>query len=137
MSNRFMRDIRPPLRVVAPLTFYITIGYAVFNICIGILLYSTIVSSSLRVAGILSLQSWGFIFLSMGALNIVGVKLDNWKFIKRLMLFGVMVKTVWLMELISEAIVGGSPALVFIWALLLYLQAATYVYFTPVKSNDK
>jgi hypothetical protein len=53
------------------------------------------------------------------------------------MLTGVFIKLVWLLELVARAVAGKSFILVFIWALLTYIQMVTYIYFTPVKSDGK
>ena len=132
--ERRIQSIRPPLRLVAPLTFYVTLGYGLFNLALGGLLYHTRLATTLRITGVLSVRWWGFIFGLHGLITLYALFLNNWTRTKQLMVVGALIKTVWLMELISEAILGSSIILVFIWGLLLYVQVATYIYFTPVNN---
>lgn len=130
-----IRDLRPPLRLVSPLSFWLTLGFGLFNLSVGAFLYHTQIMSALSIAGILSLRIWGIIFGIHGALTLFYLWRNNWNSMKHLMIAGAAIKTVWLLELVVEAVKGASPILVFIWALLLYVQVSTYIYFTPVSPH--
>jgi len=129
--ERRIKQIRPALRLVAPLTFFIMIGFAALNIFIGASLFDFNFGLPLVVAGIISLHAWSAIFITHGLLILSAIQHNSWAWLKRLLLVGVTIKTIWLFELISLAIRGGSPFFVFVWSFLLYLQISTYIYFAP------
>jgi len=137
MSNTTaIKNIKPSLRLVAPLTFYIAAGYAVFNITAGMTLFN-FPATKFLIVGAISLKIWALIFIILGCISVFELFINNWRAIRGLMLVGIFVKGAWLMELIARSINGKSFILALIWALLLYLQAATYIYFTPVKNYGK
>lgn len=135
--NKQLRDIRPPLRIAAPLTFYVTLGYAVFNIVLGSLLFKTDLSHLLTFVGLINATIWACIFLAYGLTMAAILKYNNWSVTRRFILVGITIKTMWLLELLVEALAGRGFVLVFIWSLLLYLQIISYIYFTPVKQHVK
>ncbi len=130
-----LSHIRPSLRIVAPQTYYISWGFAVFNVLAGLSLMN-FPQTQFLIVGAINLKAWAIIFVVMGVLFLYALLTNQWRMLRSLHLMGVMVKTVWLMELVARAIVGKSFVLVCIWALLLYLQAVTYRYFTPVESRN-
>lgn len=133
--ERTLQDIRPSLRLVAPLTYYISWGFGIFNILAGASLVN-FPQTKFLIVGAIDLKVWAILFMCLGSGFVYTLFTNNWRGTRTLMLAGVLIKTAWLMELIARAVVGRSFILVFIWALLLYLQAVTYKYFTPVENRN-
>lgn len=133
--DRTLKEIRPGLRLVAPQTYYISWGFGLFNILAGLSLFN-FPQQKFLIVGAISLRIWSVLFVFFGLLFIYTLLTNNWRGTRFLHITGVAIKTAWLLELVTRSIAGKSLILVFIWALLIYLQAITYIYFTPVESKD-
>lgn len=142
MTDRESKRIRLSLKKVSPATAWNVRGFIVFNIALGIGLYILAPDiHSIQSVGLLSKRLWGIVFL-IHALIMLWVYIDNnWQAIKGALLAGCVIKTIWIMQLLSLAIQGGSPLIYFFIAtgfMLLYLQAGSYINFTPrYKPNAK
>lgn len=137
--DKTLSNIRPALRHIAPLSFWFSGGFGVFNMLVGIGLFNAQILTAFKVVGIIPLKLWGVIFMMQGLGMIYFLLTNNWKLIRLTNLIGVGVKTMWWFELISSFISGASqfPFLLIIWSLLLFLQAVLYIYFTPRVEYDK
>lgn len=133
--EKTLSEIRPSLRIVAPLTYYISWGFAIFNVLVSAPLY-LIGDFKFVLVGAISIKIWSALFMLTGFLFAYGLVVNNWRLTRNLMLAGVAIKSAWLMELLARAVTGRSFILVAIWALILYLQIVTYIYFTPVRSKN-
>lgn len=129
--NKTLKEIRPHLRQVAPLTYYTCWGFAIFNMSVAIPLFR-INQETFLIVGVISLKVWALLFTSMGLLMAYALVRNDWKLTRGLMIIGVGIKASWLMELLVRATSGKSFVLATIWALLVYLQFISYLYFTPV-----
>ena len=133
--EKTLRDIRPGLRLIAPQTYFVSWGFGVFNILAGLSLFN-FPQQRFLIAGAIGLKVWSVIFIVLGVGFVYMLRANNWRGTRLLHLAGVVVKTAWLLELVARSVVGKSFILVCIWALLLYLQIVTYIYFTPVENRD-
>lgn len=129
--GRTLKEIRPSLRVAAPQTYWFTIGFGLFNILLGLAVYNTVALYSLNIVNLIPVKGWGIIFALHGASILVTLLMNDWKLTKYLHYVGVAIKTAWWMALLSYALTGHSPALLFVWSLLLYMQVIIIIYFTP------
>lgn len=138
MSNidRTLKDIRPSIRAIAPLTYYICWGFALFNIAVSIPLYR-LNEVNFSIVGAISIKVWAVIFLLMGLVKLWSLIVNNWKLARTLLIVGVAIKSAWLMELLARTVNGKSFILVAIWALLIYLESTTYVHFIPVERRNE
>lgn len=137
--DKTLSKIRPKLRHVAPMAFWFSAGFAVFNILIGIGLLNAKILITLKIAGIIPLKLWGLIFLVLGVFMVYSLVINRWQLTKNLNMVGIGVKLAWWLELLSELISGTSktPFLMIIWTLLLFFQFIVYIYFTPELENDR
>lgn len=133
MTNieKIIKDIRPSLRLVAPQTFWFSMGFGIFNIIIGSSLYSAHILTTLNVVGVIPLNMWGVIFFTQGVVMLGALLNNNWQATRYMNIVGVAIKTAWWLELLSITITGRSPFLLIIWSLLLYLQIMNFIYFFP------
>lgn len=133
MSNidKTIREIRPSLRVAAPQTYWFTLGFGVFNILLGAAIYNTVALYSLDIVNLIPVKAWGAIFVVHGLALVISLLVNEWNLTKFFHYVGTAIKTAWWMALLSYALSGHSPALLFVWSLLLYMQVITIIYFTP------
>lgn len=133
MSNidKTIKDIRPSLRLAAPQTYWFTVGFGVFNILLGVAVFNTVALYALDLVNVIPVKMWGVIFAIHGIAMIGSLFINEWKITKALHYAGVAIKTAWWIALLSYAVSGHSPALLFIWSLLLYMQIIVIIYFTP------
>jgi hypothetical protein len=128
-----IRQVRPKLSTVAPLTSLICWGYAVINVALGLglfFLYNTPVP--IAIANILSYQGWGTIFFLLGLLAIRGLLVNNWNFVRHLQMAGLVVKLIWLIALIFRCFIApASIVITLVWLFFAYIQAAVYIHFIP------
>lgn len=132
-TNAVLSRIRPLLRHIAPMAFWFSAGFGVFNILIGLGLYNAKILITLQIAGVVPFRVWGILFLVLGVLMIYSLLSNNWKLTKNLNLVGIGIKLTWWLELLSELLTGTSktPFLIIIWSLLLFFQFIVFIYFTP------
>ena len=137
-TGKAISIIRPSLRHIAPLSFWFSLGFALFNLFVGFGLFIAQILTSFRVVGIIPLKIWGIIFMVHGLLMLYFLFVNSWKMTRLFNLIGVGIKTMWWFELVSSVVSGASPFpfLLIIWSLLLFLQAVLYIYFTPRVGHD-
>jgi hypothetical protein len=130
-----IKEARPGLHSVAPLTYSICWGYAATNVMLGMglfFLYSTNVP--IAVASLLSYQAWGIVFVTLGVLNAYGLIKNNWNLSRNMQMCGLGVKSVWAIALTIRCISAPQTIIItLIWLFFAYIQGATYVYFIPRK----
>lgn len=139
MENIPLNRVRPRLYEVAPLTYSICWGYAVINILLGAglyLLYSPQVP--IAVANIFSYRVWGILFAGLGFLGVYALIKNEWKVSKNILLAGLVIKAVWAIALIARSVVEPqSIVITLVWLFFAYIQAVTYIFFTPKINGDK
>lgn len=126
-----IKSIRPRLKDVAPQTFWFSIGFAIFNLVVGIALFNTTILTSLQLVGVIPLKIWALMFMAHGVYMLIALAMNDWKITRFIHLAGLLIKSAWWMELLAATVAGRSPFLLFIWSLLLFLQAVVWIYFTP------
>jgi len=138
MSNieKTLKQLRPSLRLVAPQTFWFSVGFGIFNIVIGLSLLMFKIFVTLQVVGIIPLTVWALIFFFHGISMLSSIIVNNWKLTRALNIVGVAIKTAWWLELIGITITGRSPFILYVWSLLLFLQIINCIYFMPRVSRD-
>lgn len=129
--DQTLKEIRPNLRMVAPQTFWFSVGFGLFNTVMGFALYNVNVLLKLKVVGIIPMRMWGMIFLLHGIVMLLSLVVNHWKITRSLHFIGVTIKTAWWLELLATFLSGGTPFLLYVWSLLLFLQVIVCIYFTP------
>lgn len=135
--DKTLHDLRPKLRIVAPHTFWFSLGFGIFNTVIGLALFNVKILVTLKVVGIISLKIWSIIFMVQGITMLHALATNNWNRAKALNLFGVFIKTAWWLELLAITLTGRSRFLLYIWTLLLFFQIIVCIYFTPKVTSDE
>lgn len=128
-----IKQARPPLYTIAPLTFSICWGYAIVNLLLGVglfLLYKPAVP--IAVANILSYQWWGITFFTIGAISVWSLTRNEWHTTRNLLLIGLIAKSIWAIALVIRCFVEPQTIIItIVWLFFAYIQAVTYIYFTP------
>lgn len=120
--DRAIKAIRPPLRKVSPHTFWLSLGFGVFNILTGYFLFNSTILVTLQVVSIISLQAWALIFVIHGLLMLYSLFTNNWWLTRMLNLAGVGIKTAWLLEILAVTVIGRNPFLLLVFSLVLFFQ---------------
>lgn len=142
MSNhelqQAIKEARPKLSTIAPLTSAICWGYVFVNITLGLgmfFLYNTTVP--LAVANIVSYQVWGILFGFLGLMTAYFLLTNNWKATRNAQLIGLMFKAVWAAALIIRCFSAPPTILITaVWVFFAYIQAVTYVHFLPIPKGE-
>lgn len=136
--DRKLRNLRPPLRAIAPLTFWICVGFAWTNIAVWWLLshvtQTAVKNNPVPIVGetFFTFTHWGIWFLFLGLAMIVALAINSWRSVRNVLIAGLASKLIWAYALIYM-ILHGYPvwATLIMWAFLAWVQAWTIIYFAP------
>lgn len=128
--------IKPRLKAVAPLTvantkFFIFLNITVFGLILFI--FAPRITSFKHIA-LLPVRFWAALFLLHGLIMAYYLASNNWNRARKSLLAGCFLKSAWVAQFISMAIVKQTTLILLLLGIgvgLLYLQAATYINFTP------
>lgn len=138
--NKVMREImhaRPKLRIVSPISFWIILILAFFNLALGTtflfgLDINRFSNSLLIVNSILTFQFWGVVFIAIGLVKLYSLWKNNWELARTSLIIGVSVKAAWMVGLTIRIFV--SPGTFFVdllWITVALIQMSTYIFFLP------
>lgn len=141
-ARKTIKQLRPKLKTVAPLTFWICVGFALVNaIIFGIL---TQVETTVKDVGVpivtqtLTFDVWGWWFLALSVLMTYGLIRNNWKVLKRALMLGLVSKLLWSYGLLFMIYKGNPVFVTFtLWAFLAWVQAWTIIFFTPTITDKR
>lgn len=134
-----IREIRPSLRIVAPMTYYTILSYSIATIilCVNFQLIQQEVPE-MRMIGIFDIRMWAIIFASYSVFMLMFLSLNEWKMIKKLLIIGILLKVFFLLQLLSVAITNSSAIVLssmITWGFFAYMQFLNYKYFTPKRDS--
>ena len=133
--ERKITSVRPSLRKVAPLTFWICWGYALVNIILGAGMYFLYLKNPvvpIVVANILSYQVWGVLFWTLGLITGYALITNRWHLTRSAQFVGLFLKTIWGIALIIRSFSAPTTLLITgVWIFLAYVQVMVYIYFIP------
>lgn len=127
-----IKELRPSLRQVAPLSWYIVLGFGILNVVLGVSLIKLPVKHIAIISQYTPSWVYGAMFTILGLLMFWGLIRNNWKLMRRTLAAGLLLKAVWLFALILILLHGGDPYVLSLWLFLTYIQAVAYVFFVPV-----
>ena len=132
-----LTDLRPSLRKIAPLSWWITVCYVFMNFIIGATFIAAfdqnrVVADLLIVNQFTSYRFWGIAFIALGAFQLTALYMNNWKLTKKSLLSGVLIKTTWAIALCLRALVSSGTLLIALpWITLALIQMVTVIFFLP------
>lgn len=138
-----LRRARPRLSEVAPLTNAIVLSFIVGNAIIGIGLWlmppPMFCGCHLAVVNnIFSFKFYGALFGLLSLALLYGWAINDWRWLRRALLAGVLLKALWTFALIFALNTAANLSILGTWLTLTAIQIAAYVYFVPVPgaNND-
>ena len=145
--ERKIREVRPKLRRIRPLPYWIIVIYALFNLILGFSLFiafdqQRLSASLLIVNEVLTYRVWGVVFMGLGILKLFSLFTNNWELSRRTLLVGVVIKAAWAIALTVRSFVSpGTLILNLMWVSLALIQVVTFIFFVPPvhkeQKNDK
>lgn len=139
-----IQHARPKLRVVSPISHWIVMIMAFFNIILGISLWflvdeSRVSASLLIVNDLFTFKFWGVVFILIGIVKLYALLTNNWNLARKSLFLGVSVKAAWMVALIIRILISPGTILVsLLWATIALLQIGGYIWFLPPSNiSDK
>lgn len=132
-----LREARPKLRVVSPMSSWVVKVMGWFNIILGLSLVFSIDSdrftdSLFLVNEYMSSWVWGCIFLLIGIVKLYSLACNSWSLARKSLMMGVAVKAAWMVALTVRTFF--SPDTTFLnltWVAVGLVQMGAYVWFMP------
>lgn len=134
LFNRDIRRARPNLIDAAPLTFWLCVGYAIFNLILGEVIYQIPDTSHLAVYNLLSQHIIGVAFGALGLSLLISLATNSWRSVRISLGFGLFIKALYAYSLIELGITVGFKhidGVLTIWMMLVWVQFFMIVYFAP------
>jgi len=142
MITKQIKSLRPSLRKVAPLTWWICLGFSLVNMLIFLLLVTANPENAAK-AQVPTAPSyawfvgWAFWFLFLSLEMAYGLLRNNWRIIKQALVLGLMSKLIWTYSLIYMVATGYPTfSTLILWSFLAWVQAWTIVFFVPTIGDD-
>ena len=132
-----LEKARPLLKQVVPLTATICWIFAWVNVALGLgflFLFdqATLKTPLFLISKYIPAHLWGHIFLILAVIMIYGLKKNSWLLVRRMMLAGLIVKSIWFVQLVFRTIDNPSTILwASVWFAFMAVQAAVYIHFMP------
>lgn len=143
MSNisRKLKEARPRLRSIAPMSSSLTTGYAIFNLVLGtgLLFQKARTVEFFIVNDFISYQVWGMIFIILGILMGSALISNSWRLTRWTLIVGIFLKIWWLLALIVRDVFqdGHNSMLLIMWAFITFVQIVLFVNFLPKDIDRK
>lgn len=139
--NQKIKQVRPKLRVISPISAAGMAGFAIFNCMLGIALAfeQARTVDFFIVNDFLSYQVWGGMFVALGLCMGASLLLNSWRNMKWSLLVAIFIKLWWFMALVVRDFIhdGDNLMLIIMWSFITYLQIVLYVNFIPKGIEEK
>ena len=128
----------PKLKHISRPASWNTLTFGVFNLLLGVALFSTsayTLDEFFIVQSFFSEQFWGSAFFSVGVIMMLGYYLNRWVLMRQITVLALFLKFFWLTALITRQIQDpqSSTFLILMFGTLAVLQIGHYLYFPSVK----
>lgn len=140
MFNSEIRKARPNLLAVAPLTFWLCIGYVGLNLALGYVVYSVPDLSNLAAYKIFNQQLMGALFAVNAFLLLGSLIFNAWRAIRAMLGFGLFIKALYAYSLVILGVNTGFKQLngiIAVWLFITWVQFCLIVFFAPPALNGK
>lgn len=126
-----IKELRPSLRIVAPLSWYVVLGFGILNVVLGISFMIFPVKDIAIISTYTPSWAYGIIFIALGLAMFWGMIRNSWKLMRQTLAAGLLLKAIFLYALFLLLIHGGDTYVLSLWLFLTYIQAVAYVFFVP------
>lgn len=133
-QRKQLRKVRPPLSIIAPLTHKIILGFVVFNLWLGWIIFSSSRLDLVIITGYFNQIFWAAIYWLIAFWLIFGLIDNDWAHIRWAMSAGVMIKTIWTYAIIYlgyQTSFNSIQGTLILWLFAAWVQVVTVIYFTP------
>ena len=139
-TDRYSMRITPHLNTVDPVTNKIVLGFGIFNIIIGIGLF-TLSARTLNffiVNDLFTEQFWGIVFILNGIVQLTGIVLNYWKVIRVGLLTGFTIMLFWSLALGVRQLESFDTNIFLLcfFAICMYVKLVLYIHFPDKKEVD-
>lgn len=141
--RRELRHARPSLHKVSPLSWWIVMVMAIFNVVLGLSFLLLVDEDRFAaplfiVNDVLTFKLWGWLFIVLGLVKGFSIFINNWGLARASLFMGVSVKAAWMVALTIRTIISpGTFFLNILWIALALIQMGAYVYFLPPALTTK
>ncbi len=138
MFNKAIRNARPNLILVSPLSFWLCIGYVGLNLAVGYVIYTAPDVFELVIYNILSQRWVGAAFALVALSLLLALVLNSWKAIRLNLGLGLFIKSLYAYSLIDMGIRHGFTninGVLAIWMFITWTQFCLIVFFAPPALN--
>lgn len=133
--KKMIKEVRPKLKVVSPLAAAIMFGYGVINLFLGIGLFFYVNPSPDSEFAVITpytpFEVWGVIFFLIGLFKLFTYYRNDWVNMRRSLILGVLIKSIWFFALFIRWLDGSSIILLVVWGFFMYVQIVTFRHFIP------
>lgn len=132
-----LREARPNLRAVSPMSFWFILIMGAFNLFIGTAFMFALDPDTndptfRAVTQFIPFGVWGALFFILGVLKLWSLKINSWKMARYTLLVGVMMKSSWAIALTIRTFIQPDNAFLnATWLALAFTQMVCYIYFLP------
>lgn len=139
-KNKQIRQARPKLKIIAPLTNWVIIAYIILNMFVAMSLATTMqpIRNPIVFGGV-GRYAWAVIFAFLGFHLLYGKLTNNWEMIKRNFIVGLITKTLWMYALLYLTYIYGWRqylGILGLWLAVMLIQYGAVVVSIP-KVNTK
>lgn len=132
-----LREVRPRLRVVSPLSNWVVKVMGWFNIILGLSMIFSVDSDRFTASLFLVNEytpfwAWGYVFLAIGITKLYSLAVNDWSLARKSLIMGVAVKAAWMVALTIRTFVSpGTAFLNLTWIAVGLIQMGAYIWFMP------
>lgn len=139
--NRKIKEARPRLQTIAPLSSSITTGFAIFNIVLGagLMFQKARTVEFFIVNDFLNYQIWGAIFMLLGVVMGTALIMNSWRITRWSLLIGIFLKLWWWLALLVRDVFqdGNNTLFLGLWTFVTFVQIILYINFLPKDLKGK
>lgn len=137
-----IKEVRPKLSEISPLVAKIVLGFTGVNLLLGAGLATTqskLASPIVIAQSTGAFQVWGALFFILGCFMAYGYWRNNWNFIRKTFIVGMVFKLTWFAALAIRYFSGEytNPTLLVVWLFFAYVQMVTFIHFMPTPYIQK
>lgn len=132
-----LREARPSLRAVSPVSFWFIMLMGLFNMFIGAAFIFALDPDTddvtfRAITQFIPFGVWGILFFVLGVLKLWSLKTNNWWLSRHTLLLGVVMKSSWAVALTIRTFIHPDNAFLnATWVALTITQIVCYIYFLP------
>ena len=135
--KREIREARPNLKDVSPMSYWFIMLMGVFNLFIGMAFIIALKDVDDPVFNVITqvipFWLWGVIFFALGIAELYSLKVNSWKLARKTLLTGVTLKSGWAVALTLKTLIAApdNAFLTACWVAIAVTQVICYVHFLP------